>query len=138
VIASRSDRPTFVDTSAWFAFANRRDEHHEAVDRLFNQLAHAGHRYVTTNFVLAELHALIIRRGPADIATPTIIQIMESPLTAVVRVRANDEGRALQILQRYTDATSFAVMERLGMRRAFSLAHHFAQYGWEMIQLDTR
>ena len=54
-----------------------------------------------------------------------------------------DEVRAIDILARYkdktfsyTDATSFAVMERLGIGAALSLDSDFKQYGWRMIQLD--
>jgi predicted nucleic acid-binding protein len=51
-----------------------------------------------------------------------------------------DEIRAREIIQTYqdrsfsyTDATSFAVMERLGIRRAFAFDKHFEQYGFELI-----
>lgn len=53
-------------------------------------------------------------------------------------VRAADEERAIQILAAtedksysFVDATSFAVMERLGLRRAFTLDRHFRQFGFE-------
>ena len=58
----------------------------------------------------------------------------------MVRVRIQDERRADEILARYddqefslTDALSFAVMERLGIREVFSLDHHFAQFGWLVV-----
>jgi uncharacterized protein len=54
-----------------------------------------------------------------------------------VRVRANDEERARQIIFQYddkdfsfTDAISFAIMERLNLKLAFSFDRHFAQYGF--------
>jgi uncharacterized protein len=62
---------------------------------------------------------------------------MELSSTVVVRVRATDEASAKQILFRYddkdfsfTDAISFVVMERLGIRTAFTFDRHFAQYGF--------
>lgn len=56
--------------------------------------------------------------------------------TTVVRVSAADERRAQYILTQYTDktfsytnATSFAVMERLHIRQAFTFDDDFSQYG---------
>jgi predicted nucleic acid-binding protein len=56
--------------------------------------------------------------------------------TVVIRVSAQDEQRAHQIIFRYTDkdfsltdATSFVVMERTDISEAFSFDQHFAQYG---------
>jgi predicted nucleic acid-binding protein len=50
-----------------------------------------------------------------------------------------DEEKAKDIIRRYTDktfsytdATSFAVMERLGAREAFAFDPHFQQYGLKL------
>jgi len=58
----------------------------------------------------------------------------------VIRARASDEERAQQILFQYTDkdfsfadAISFAVMERLDIRRAFTFDRDFAQYGFTVL-----
>jgi predicted nucleic acid-binding protein len=61
----------------------------------------------------------------------------------VVRVDERDEFRARQILQHHrdkdyslTDATTFAIMERLGIVEAFSFDRHFRQYGFLVIGLE--
>jgi uncharacterized protein len=55
-------------------------------------------------------------------------------------VSARDERRAVEIIRRYhdkdlslTDATSFAVMERLRIGWAFSFDRDFNQYGFPRI-----
>jgi predicted nucleic acid-binding protein len=56
--------------------------------------------------------------------------------TRIIRVSEKDETRARELIKRisdkeysYTDATSFAIMERLHIRDVFTLDKHFGQYG---------
>ena len=60
-----------------------------------------------------------------------------------MRVTPQDERRAREILTRYTDkafsftdATSFALMERLGISYAFSFDSDFRQYGMMTLTPD--
>jgi predicted nucleic acid-binding protein len=62
----------------------------------------------------------------------------------VERVSEDDESCARVIVARYldktftyTDATSFAVMERLGLKTAFAFDPHFRQYGFHVVGLAT-
>jgi uncharacterized protein len=133
-------RRVFVDTSAYFAVANRRDAHHAAASATLEQLVAERRHLVTTNFILAELHALLLTRIDRSVAARVLAEIDTSRVTTVVRISARDEQRARAIIARYTDkdfsltdATSFAVMERLSISHAFTLDHNFAQYGWTMI-----
>jgi predicted nucleic acid-binding protein len=100
------------------------------------RLASEPSRLFTTNYILAETHALMLARRGRVAALRVLRQIDESSVT-VVRVTAADERHAREIIVRYddkdfslTDATSFAVMERLGIRAAFSFDRGFAQYGF--------
>ncbi len=133
-------RRIFVDTSAYFVLANRRDASHQSASALLHQLVAERRRLFTTNFVLAELHALLLARINRAVAAQVLAQIDTSQATTVVRVSARDELRARAIIARYTDkdfsltdAMTFAVMERLGISYAFPLDQDFAQYGWTML-----
>lgn len=46
----------FVDTSAYFALTDRRDENHEAAVRVIRQLIRERLELFTTNYVIAETH----------------------------------------------------------------------------------
>lgn len=106
------------------------------------QLARTTTQLVTTNFVLAELHGLLIARDSRETAFTILALARQSPLTRVVRVDERDEERAWAIITQYddkdfslTDATSFAIMERLGLRTAFAFDRHFTQFGWNVVPL---
>jgi uncharacterized protein len=106
--ASQFDTWVFVDTGAYFALIFTGDENHPAARSLYEQLTTEGRQLVTTNFVLAETHALLLNRLNRTIA--------------------------LRVL----DATSFVVMERLGLRTAFAFDRHFAQYGLTVLPPPRR
>ena len=133
-------RRVFVDTSASFAVANRRDASHGPVSALMQQLVAEHRRLFTTNFVLAELHALLLTCLDRRVAARVLVDTDASRLTTVVRVGARDERRTREIVFGYadkdfslTDATSFVVMERLGVQHAFTFDADFAQYGLTVV-----
>ena len=135
----------FVDTSAYFAAVNRHDAGHESAATYMQGLVDARRRLVTTNFVLAELHALLLTRLDRRVAARVLAEVDASALTTVVRVAARDERRAREIISGYTDkdfsltdATSFAVMERLHIGQAFTLDRNFLQFGWALLNPTDR
>jgi uncharacterized protein len=135
----------FIDTSAFFAAANRRDASHDAATTLMRALVDGRRRLVTTNFVLAELHALLLTRLNRHVAARVLEEMDGSTLTSIVRVAARDERRAREIVFGYTDkdfsltdATSFAVMKRLRIPQAFTRDRNFAQCGWVILDPTGR
>lgn len=130
-----SSGTVFADTSGLYALAVRRDQRYEAAQELQRAFIASGTQLLTTNFVLAELHALMLTRVGAMEANQLLAAIDQSR-TLFIRADEGDESRARAVIQRYgdhgyslTDAISFAVMDRLGLRRAFTFADHFARYG---------
>ena len=127
--APADPRRIFLDTAAHYALADPRDGNYPVALRIRDRLIAQRGRLFTTNFVLAETHALLLgRRGPV-VAWRTLQEIEHSSLT-IVRVSSGDERRAREILAQYddkayslTDATSFAVIDRLGMTHAFTFDH---------------
>ena len=132
-------RRVFSDSSAFAALLNRDDTNHEPAVAILGTIADAHYRPVTTNVILIEAHALLLSEMGSRVANQFLRDIRQSN-TLIIRVRAQDEERAEQILFRYTDkewsfadATSFVVMERLGIRYAFTFDADFGQYGFVVL-----
>ena len=132
-------RRVLTDTSAYLALLDRHDGNHQAAQATLVWLADERYRQYTTNAMLIESHALILSVMGSRVANLFLRDVTQSS-TVIVRIRANDEERAREILFRYedkafsyNDAISFAVMERLGIDLAFTFDSEFRQYGWTAV-----
>lgn len=128
----------FVDSATFFALADTRDGNHPLAVATAQRLAREGNDLYTTNFVVAETHGLLLNRLDRDTAQRTLDRIYAGSLR-IVRATERDETRAREIIHQsqdkeysLVDAISFAVMERLHIRRAWSYDHHFDQFGWQL------
>jgi predicted nucleic acid-binding protein len=126
----------FVDTSVVYALLDRSDRCHEAATAALEGLRKSRREPLLSNFVVAECHALLLSRLGADVARKWLC----GNIWPVERVSIEDEARAEQIIAQYTDktfsytdATSFAVMERLGLETVLAFDPHFRQYGLRVI-----
>jgi predicted nucleic acid-binding protein len=93
----------------------------------------------TTNVVAIETHSLVLARAGRDAALRALQRIYATR-ELLHRVDEADERRAMAILEQYgdkdfsfADATSFAVMERLGINTAVAFDRHFVQFGWQVL-----
>jgi len=129
----------FVDTSAFFALADQDDNHYREAQAIQQRLITNRSAWFTSNFVVAETHALFLARLGVRQALEFLDRLERSSAT-LVRINAADEARARAILRQYaakdfsfTDAASFAVIVRLGLDSTFSFDRHFEQYGFVML-----
>lgn len=123
--------PLFVDSSAFYALIDRSDGNHRRAYALFRAAARQRRQLVTTNFVVAEAHALLLSRLGRALAARWLLSLT----AGVIRLAEEDESRARTIIMSYQDkdfsycdAASFAVMERLGLSQALAFDIHFRQY----------
>jgi predicted nucleic acid-binding protein len=130
------ERFAFVDTSAWYAALALKDANHERAQQTFGILARDRRRLVSTSYVVAETHALFLRKIGRD-AGVAFLRGLERSAIAVERPLEIDELAGREIIYRYadktfslTDAISFAVMERMGIAVAFSFDRDFERYGF--------
>lgn len=125
-----------VDTSAVYAVIDRDDTYHRRAVSLLRSLPRRGLTPLLTNFIVAESHALLLSRLGAGIARDWLLR----QIWPVERITLEDEEKARGIIRRYTDksfsytdATSFVVMERLGIKDVFAFDPHFRQYGLRVL-----
>jgi len=147
----------FVDTGAFIALLSESDRHHEAADRAYADLLHKRCLLYSTNHIIDETcnwllrdrtsgHRAALRFGrmistgsvpatphdlPKWLAEHKMILLYSTPAV---------ENLAWDILSRYdsagfsyTDCVSFAVMQLLGIRRAFTYDSHFDMMGFERV-----
>ena len=124
-----------VDTSAIYALLDRSDANHERAATLLKKMRGEGCMVILTNFIVAEAHALILAKLGHGLARSWL----KGLCWPVERVTAEDEERAREIIYTYedktfsyTDATTFAVMERMEIKKAFAFDKHFAQFGFSL------
>ena len=70
-----------VDTSAHFALADPHDHNHQPAIPIVQRLIAARSQLFTTNFVLAETHALLLLRRGRAAARRTLQQINQGTIT---------------------------------------------------------
>jgi predicted nucleic acid-binding protein len=124
----------FVDTSAWFAYANRGDPEHRAVREV---LRRKGIRLVTSNFVFDETVTLCRARLGHAAAAQVGAVLRENPAVDLVRLSADDEGRAWELFlarsdkeYSFTDCTSFVLLRRMHLDICLALDDDFAREGF--------
>ena len=127
----------FVDTSAWFAYANRKDPQHESIGEIVR--AFPG-RLVTSNFVFDEAISLCLYRLGHSIARSVGAVLLDPDEIDIVRVTVEDEQAAWKLFgqradQRFsfTDCTSFALMRRLGLDEVLALDEDFRTMGFSLV-----
>ena len=126
-----------ADTSANYALLDRSDRNHARAVALARLMQPRRLTPLFTNFIVGETHGLVLSRLGAGLAR----QWLFGNVWPIERITADDEARARDVLRRYddksfsyVDATSFSVMERLGIKQAFTFDPHFAQYGLELFR----
>lgn len=129
----------FVDTGAFVGRFLANDQYHEAALRLWDRVEHADETCVTSSLVLAETITLLARRSTPAFAVEKARLVYGSTRFEILRPSPTDETDALAVLLKYgdqrvsfTDAVSFVLMQREGLRQAFTFDAHFPLAGFEL------
>src|SRR5688500_6039978 len=120
----------FVDTSGWFPLVDPEDGAHAAMARALRAAVKGRRRIVTTKLVVAETHALIMRRIHRSVALAFVREVSLGPNIVVSSSLAFETVARSEWLERFddqdlsfTDAVSFAGMKEGGIAAAVPLVH---------------
>ncbi len=132
----RATEPVFVDTDAWIV----PDPLHERAVEAWNTMERAGAKVVTSVPVVIETFTYLDRKGSRDLAQRWRTSLEEVPRFEIVQCSDRDLAAAWEWLDKpafhrlgLVDATSFVLMKRLRIRRAFAFDVHFAQAGFSYV-----
>lgn len=127
-----------VDTSAFFALADRSDRFHEQATATWDRLAQAQDRLATHSFVVVETTALLHRRLSHESACRFLSFVEGLKVLPVDRAllaegvtrfrRRSPSGLSL------VDCVSFSLMRTHDINRCFTFDRHFADEGFELLE----
>ena len=120
----------FVDTGAWVALFVEADANIAPPGWISSN----RDRLVTSDYIVDEVLTLI----SSALSTQTAIRaghvLFGQVLAGLIQLTDEDKGRAWAIFRShsdkrwsFTDCTSFALMQRLGISNAFAFDRHFSQ-----------
>ncbi len=132
--------PVFVDTGAWIALALVRDPVHANAVDLWEDLLSAGARLATSIPIIIETFTFLERNATRDVALSWKDGLKAVPFLRALECHGSDLEKAWAYFGRkdlhklsVVDATSFVLMTRERIRRAFAFDHHFAKVGFALV-----
>ncbi len=127
----------FVDTSAWVALKDKSDKHNQKAIELNKELLLNKNRYFTSNYIIDETLTLILMKLNHNTAIEFGEEIRNSKLIEIIYLDKELEEDSWQFFKKYsdknfsfTDCSSFIIMKKFGIQKAFSSDHHFEQAGF--------
>ncbi|MBX3290334.1 MAG: type II toxin-antitoxin system VapC family toxin [Acidobacteria bacterium] len=129
----------FVDTSGWANLAYSSEPFHDQAVQAYSSALSDNVRLITTNYVIAELVPLLT--SVLKIPRPRIIEFINSIKGSahfeIVHIDGDLDTLAWKHLEARSDknwslvdASSFVLMQELGMTEAMTTDHHFEQAGF--------
>ena len=127
----------FVDTSAFIALLDPRDDCHVQAMYVEQSLSSQATRLLTTNFVLDETYTGLRGKIQHSAILRFRDSVRQSRRLSVIRITEAVEDQAWEIFARYhdkdfsfTDCTSFAVMRQLDITTTLAFDEYFEQFGF--------
>lgn len=129
-----------LDTSAIFAAARPRSDRHAEAAEAYRTLLTGMQRMVTSDLIVAELHALSLARVHPRFGLDLIDRLLTSGRIEIVAAGIERMAAAAELLRErpgraysLTDAVSFVLMRELAISHAFTLDADFAAEGFEVV-----
>lgn len=130
----------FVDTSAWYALWNEKDQDHQRAVEIYSRLKETAETLVTNNLVLTESVALVANRmgwakarifcgALTQSAAVKIHYLTQEQFTAICDKFRTFSGQASLV-----DCSAFLTMESQKIRRAFAFDRDFRKAGFILLE----
>ena len=133
-----SHRASSSTPARWIALAL--DPHHERAVEAWEELQRVGARLVTSLPIVMETFTFLDRNAARDVAQAWRHSLDDHAFLELVECRTRDLAAAWRHFDRpdlhklsAVDATSFVIMAREELRRAFTFDHHFATAGFQIV-----
>jgi predicted nucleic acid-binding protein len=132
----------FVDSCAFVALANSRDQHYEAAVDIFTAQLPKAHLH-TSDYVLDEVVTLLNARCGRTAAVDALDRIMGTRLVELIVIdrptleRAAERYRSCSVREAsFTDVTSCVLLDQLETREVFSFDGHFRKLGYHLLEVQ--
>jgi len=129
----------FVDTSAWLALNNKNDQYHDEAVSKITKVRQQKIQLVTSEYVFNESVTIIRYRISHRAAVAFGDALISSNVASIEDITDEERLKAWVLFKKYrdkdlsfTDCTSFALMVKLKLQKAFSFDNHFKQVGFEL------
>jgi uncharacterized protein len=132
----------FIDTAGWASLFIPTETYHPQAAERFQRSQQRQQPWVTTNYVVAELVALLgsRQRAPRTTLFQYIDSIKLASYVEVVHLDATADAAAWELCKSrpdkawsLVDCTSFVVMQQMEIQEALTTDHHFEQAGFVRI-----
>jgi len=133
----------FVDTSAFLALANVKDNKHVAAKQFLEDIKNGKIRVkniITSDYIIDETITRIRYSVGHKEAVEWGKDILASKVIEKIEIQKEIFGLAWELFQTYedkklsfTDCTSFALMKKKGIEKVFSFDEDFARLGFVLI-----
>ena len=127
----------FLDTSGIIALSDEKDKNHNRAKTYLKEEVQKGARFVIGKNILAEYIDGVTKRIDKKKAIEELDNILNSKLLVVEPVSEADWDKAIRYFRKYndqridlTDCLSFAIMERLDLKTAFTFDDDFKTHGF--------
>lgn len=131
----------FIDSSAYIAYYNKRDENHEKAKNFLDKIKSKEISpiiFYTSDYIFDEvLTTIIALTGRKDLAIKVGNAILSSKITKIIKVDSKIFNEAWELFKKYkdktwsfTDCTSFIIMKINNIKRAFTFDEHYKQVGY--------
>ncbi|BAD85445.1 predicted nucleic acid-binding protein, containing PIN domain [Thermococcus kodakarensis KOD1] len=131
----------YLDTSALIALFNRNDKNHERAVSYLREALESGNLFLLSRPVLMEYLNGLSKRYGKEIAKENYDALTSSSFVYIENETEADWRKAWEFFFKYRDqrgidlfdSLSFAIMERLGLKTAFTFDSDFEVHGFRTV-----